>query len=328
MNSTVQSFRERMEDKQSVYKTEVLGVKQMGQWRGESYPHILPKDSWSLNLWQEISYEAIKYFARSDIAWHDQKHNLLSSQVMCVNIFFPLKQHLDVLKVWLSRHFNVEKVIDLDFEYIGPKGKDYFKENGGRGQNRTSSDLAITWEDKEKKKNMLLLEFKFTEPDFGECSKKGNPHPERCLHSKRVVSSPQTGCYRARLGRNYWDRILSGNSPFLWETLTTESYCPFRFDFYQLMRNQLLAHCIQSDNKSGFNRVAFGVIYHADNDKLLRMSHPFGGERNPLKAWHTLLRNPDTFHTFTVQDFLGTIEASLPDDLKGWRTYLKQRYGI
>jgi len=29
-----------------------------------------------------------------------------------------------------------------------------------------------------------------------------------------------------------------------------------------------------------------------------------------------------------VQEFLGTIEASLPDDLVGWRTYLKQRYDL
>ena len=318
-----------MEKHQIEYKTKVLGIEQMGRWRGRHYPHIMPEDSWSLNLWEVISYEAIKYFAQSEIAWHIQKHNLLSSQIMCVNLFFPLKEYLNILKTWLSCHFDVQNVVILDFEYIGPKGKNYFKEDGGRGQNRTSSDLAITWQDKEGKKNMLLLEFKFTEPDFGQCSKAGNPDHKRCLSAKKVVASPQTECYRVeKKERRYWEYILSSDSPFQKELLTKESYCPFRYDFYQLMRNQLLAHCIQSDPEEDFNRVGFGVIYDAHNEVLTRMSRPFGGERNPLKAWPNLLKNPNTFHVFTVQEFLNTIEPKLHGDLVNWRMYLKQRYDL
>ena len=127
MTIVVQDFRERMEDKQSVFKTEVLGVKQMGWWRDNPYPHILPEDCWSLNLWEEISYKAIQYFAQSEIAWHDQKNNMLSSQVMSVNVFFPLMQHLELLKSWLSRYYSDIKSVDyLDFEYIGPKNRNYF----------------------------------------------------------------------------------------------------------------------------------------------------------------------------------------------------------
>ena len=329
MTIVVQDFRERMEDKQSVYKTEVLGVKQMGWWRDDPYPHILPEDSWSLNLWEEISYKAIQYFAQSEIAWHTQKNNMLSSQVMLVNIFFPLKQHLDLLKPWLSRYYSdVKNVTDLDFEYIGPKNRNYFNERGGRGQNRTSSDISIVWEDKDKGRNMLLLEYKFTEPNFGECSQENNPNRQRCFSSRRVVFSPHTQCHKAQVGRTYWDRVLSEDTPFHRKQLVAAHYCPFRYDFYQLMRNQLLAHCIESDHAAGFNRVDFGVMYHADGDKLLRMSHPFGGERDPLRAWSNLLKNPEIFHAFTVQDFLDAIDKGLPDDLAGWRTYLKQRYGV
>ncbi len=321
----MRDFKEQMKNPQIEYKEKILNIKQR---RGK--PYILPQDSWSLNLWEGISYKAIKHFAQSEIAWHKWKHNLLSSQIMCVNLFFPLKEHLDVLKSWLLSEFpDVEKVTNLDFEYIGPEGKDYFKEGGGRGQNRTSSDISITWLDEAGRGNMLLLEFKFTEPNFGNCSQKYNHNPERCLLPNKVVSSPQTECYKAEVGRTYWDIILSDESPLRKERLTTERYyCPFRYDFYQLMRNQLLAHCIQSDSDADFNKVDFGVIYHADNNDLLRMSHTFGGESNPLKAWPSLLKNQETFHTFTVQDFLGTIEASLPDDLKGWRIYIEQRYGL
>ena len=179
---------------------------------------------------------------------------------------------------------------------------------------------------------MLLLEFKFTEPDFGQCSKQGNPDPERCLSlgkdMQNNIYSHKTKCYRTEVRRPYWDMILSDDGPLQQELLTKESYCPFRYDFYQLMRNQLLAHCIQSDPEEDFNRVEFGVIYHADNEVLTTMSRPFGGERNPLKAWPNLLKNQNTFHVFTVQDFLDATEPNLQGELASWRAYLKQRYDL
>ena len=327
----MQNFKERMEDHQIEYKTKVLGIKQMGRWRGKPYPHILPEDSWSLNLWEGISYEAIRYFAQKEIAWHNQKHNLVSGQILCVNLFFPLRQHFNILEAWLSRYFNdLGKVIDLDFEYIGPPDtkdpsgyRNYFKETGGRGQNRSSADISIVWQDRAKRMNMLLLEFKFTEPDFGQCSKQGNPNPNRCFSREY-----QTECYRTEVGRPYWEMILSNGSPFRNEIVTNRNSCPFRYHFYQLMRNQLLAHCIQSDPEEDFKRVEFGVIYHADNEVLTRMPRPFEGEHNPLKAWPNLLNNPNTFHVFTVQDFLNTIEPKLHGELINWRVYLKQRYDL
>ena len=320
----MQNFREQMERHQIKYKEEALGIEEWGLWRRRCYPHILPKRMWNLNLWESIREEAEHYFDDNEIAWHNQKHNLLSSQIMCVNIFFPMRQHLDILKVWLSHYSSfseLEKVTALDFEYIGTKN--YFNEPGGRGQNRTSSDLSITWQDKERKKNMLLLEFKFTEPDFGQCSKQGNPDYKRCLSPNY-----QMQCYRTEIGRPYWRMILSSNSPCLSELFTKQSYCPFRYNFYQLMRNQLLAHCIQSNPEEDFNRVEFGVIYHAGNEILTTMSRPFRGESNPLIAWPKLLKNPNTFHVFTLQDFLNTIEPKLHTRLVDWRAHLKQRYDV
>ena len=329
----VQTFRERMEDKQSVYKTEGLGIKQMGRvsatgrWRDRYYPHILPEESWSLNLWDGISAEAVKYFAQEEIDWHRQRHNMLSSQVMCVNIFFPLREHPEVLKPWLSSQFEVESVSGIDFEYVGPRN--YFNEEGARGPNRTSADVCVTWENKEKKRHMLLLEFKFTERCFVHCNQDSNPAPQRCYRSEEVIERPHSLCHVARTGRTYWELIVSRDGPFRWDALVTESYCPFRYDFFEMMRQQLLAQCVGKDSKSGIDRADFGVMYHAENDELLQMSHPFGGERNPLKAWPALLSNKNAFHAFTIQELLASIDAAkLPDELAGWRSYLAERYGV
>ena len=142
------------------------------------------------------------------------------------------------------------------------------------------------------------------------------------------MAAPEEECWRAIRGRSYWERILSDDSPFQKEALTTEGYCPFRYDFYQLMRNQLLAHCIEAEFKGDFNRVDFGVIYHADNEALLKMARPFGGERDPLKAWPRLLKDPSKFHTFTIQELVGVVSRKLPVGLAGWRSYLKQKYDL
>jgi hypothetical protein len=327
-------LRNKMRDWMVQYKKDILEVSEQGTYRGHRYPHLLPQNSWVLNLWEGACYKAVKHFAQSQISWHDQKHNLLSSQIFCVNLFFPLREHLDILRLWLSSHLaEVREIIDLDFEYIGPDDpqdpsgyRNYLNEPGSRGQNRTSADVAITWHDDKGGTNLLLLEFKFTEPNFGECSKQGNPDQNRCLSSREIVGSPRTQCYRAQVGRPYWDIILGSDSPLRQDLLTAEAFCPFRYDFYQLMRNQLLVHCIQRDSEANYDKVEFGVMYHADNEMLMHMRRPFDKEKDPLKAWQKLLRDPDTFHSFKIQELLKTIEPKLPGDLVDWRRYLKEKY--
>ena len=327
MTVPVQTFRERMEDKQSVYKTEFLEIKQMGLLRGQPLPHVLPEDAWSLNLWREISYDAVKYFARHDIPWNPQKHSMLSSQVLCVNIFFPLKEHLNIIHNWMQmRQFDVGEVLDIYFEYTSPKN--YLNEKDERGQGAAGTDLAIHWLDMAKRNNLLLLEFRFTESSLGECSPQGNPNPKRCYAPRKIAAGHRKQCYRSQQGRRYWDIILSAGSPVWKDSILVEKYCPFRYDFFNLMRGQLLAHSIQADSKSDFDRVEFGVMYHEGNDELLRMSHTFDGERDPLKVWPTLLHKPETFHSFTMQEFFNIVEPILPFDLTLWREYINQRYGI
>lgn len=330
----MKGFRNHMEDWMCQYKIDKLKIHGQGKWRGQRYPHILPQDLWFLNMWDGICFKAVKHFDQSQIRWHDQKHNLLSSQILCINLFFPLREHPDLLKLWLSsRLADVEEVTDLDFEYIGPDDtqepsgyRNYFKEEGSRGQNRTSADVAVIWRDSKGSKNLLLLEFKFTEGDFGACSRYPNMDSKRCYSSREIIRSPHTQCYRAQVGRLYWHFILADDSPFRQELLTSEVYCPFRYDFYQLMRNQLLAHCIQRDPEEHYKKVEFGVMYHTDNERLTNMSRPFNKEKDPLKAWHKLLISPDSFHVFTIQGFLESVGSNLPSDLVDWRKYLEEKY--
>jgi len=318
MNHT-RTFYNEMKAKMVTYKTENMDI----------YEHILPVRQWTQNLWSGIRQTAVDYFKRKKIKWHKERDNLLSSQILCVNIFFPLKNHTSLLDGFLREFYpSLAGVTDIDFEYIGKEN--YFNELGGRGYNRTSTDVSIEWEDTTGKSNLLLIEFKFTEPNFGECSKSGNPDQQRCNHAELIISSPKTQCYRSEKQRTYWDTILSPQGPFIVEMLSKTRYCPFRYDFYQLMRNQLLAHHITEDKGSGFHFVEFAVCYDEGNKTLLHLSHPVAGDTNPFTSWKLFLKNPSSFKHFTIQQLLEYIENTdnLPSELEQWRVYLNKRYGL
>jgi len=312
------AFYEEMKAKMITYKKDNMDI----------YEHILPARQWTLNLWSGICRTAVDYFRRKKIKWHKEKDNLLSSQILCVNIFFPLKNYMFLLDGFLREFYpSLATVTDIDFEYVGREN--YFHERGGRGYNRTSADIAIAWEDTKGKKNLMLVEFKFTEPNFGECSKSANPDQERCNHGKLVISSPKTECYRSEVGRTYWDKILP-EGPFILKMLSKTKYCPFRYDFYQLMRNQLLAKCIADDRDSEFYAAEFAVCYDDRNKTLLNLSHPIDDDSNPLTIWQSFLKNPSSFKYFTIQRLMEHIDHidNLPSEMKQWRAYLNKRYGL
>jgi len=338
MNHT-RTFYEEMKEKMVTYKTKTLGITEKGKRtireKGTKntitleYEHILPARLWTQNLWLGIRRTAVDYFRRKKIKWHNQRDNLLSSQILCVNIFFPFRNHLSLLNGFLREFYpSLAEVTDIDFEYIGKKN--YFNEPGGRGYNRTSADVAIAWQNTKGRNNLLLVEFKFTEPNFGECSESENPDRERCYHRELIISSYQTECYRSQIGRPYWDIILSSQGPFIQEMLSKTQYCPFRYDFYQLMRNQLLAKCIAEDKDSGFSIVEFAVCYDNRNETLLNLSHPIDGDSNPLTSWKSFLKDKTTFKHFTIRQLLEYIENidNPPSELEQWRVYLNKRYGL
>ncbi len=329
MSDFVQRMRKTVTD----YKENVLGVSEQGTYQGKPYSHILPEDKRPLNLWQGIREDAVAYFTAESISWHRDSHNLLSSQALCVNLFFPLHEELELLTGFFSSRISgLAQVKKVHFEYIGPEGTDYLREGGSRGRNRTSADIALEWDGEDGTRGVLLLEFKFTESEFGRCGgakSNGNTDKSRCLRSKDIIRDPSEMCYLVQpKKRPYWDIILDSDGPLRTEYLALEQHCPFRYDFYQLMRNQLLAHQIEKDQQSGFARGIFGVVYHGDNDRLLRMGHPYGGERNPLTAWAGMLKQPNSFVTFTIQNLLDWIGARLPERLHDWHSFLRTKYGL
>ena len=97
---------------------------------------------------------------------------------------------------------------------------------------------------------LVLIENKFTEHSFYECSawrrqgssrRLGNPDPDRCNHSAEVVKDHTNQCHQAAWGRRYWDHL----APIVDESsLAGLPHCPAMRHGYQLFRQHALAEGI------------------------------------------------------------------------------------
>jgi hypothetical protein len=119
---------------------------------------------------------------------------------------------------------------------------------------------------------VILFECKFTETEAGSCSqtqaltrKNGPLVPKRCNGNYERQVNPVNGienrCALSGRGIRYWDII---HKTFSYDASVNYAPCPFRGDFFQLMRNVVLAWQLAQD---GSAVPAFVTIY-ADSPML------------------------------------------------------------
>lgn len=306
-----------------------------GHWSkrpGYFYPHILPEGH------QEKAFfdpSVIAYLQANDIAFHTESLNLKSSQACCFNFLYPIRQGLDVassvLKAWLS---DLGQVTRIEFEYTGPKAvTEWLGEppGGKRGQNRTSADAAIWWENRDRRPKVTLLEWKYTEKEFGSCGgfhSGGNRQKARCLTLDVSSIESASDCYLAlgntpRNRRRYWEHMEDAGIQL---REFVGKGCPLRGPLYQLMRLQLLAWWLTSNTQSS---AEVAVACFKGNSDLMR-SPRYLKYLDPYlpSAWQSLLSEPNRFRVVLVDDLMAHCD-SLPDVAESpWRTYLGERYGV
>lgn len=329
------TFEKQETLRQALYKRAHWPDLSDGQWSkrpGYFYPHILPEGH------QEKAFfdpSVIAYLQANDIAFHTESLNLKSSQACCFNFLYPIRQDLDlassVLKAWLS---DLGQVTRIEFEYTGPEAvTEWLGEPpaGKRGQNRTSADAVTWWENRDGRPKVTLLEWKYTETEFGSCGgfhSGGNPQKARCLTLDARSIEPTTDCYLAlgetsRNRRRYWEHMEASGIRF---REFTGKGCPFRGPLYQLMRLQLLASWFASNTQ---NDVEVAVACFKENSDLTRSPQylKYLDPRLP-SAWQSLLSEPNRFRVVLVDNLMARCD-SLPDVAESpWRMYLRERYGV
>lgn len=296
------------------------------------YPHILPEGHLEKNFYPPIYHDVLEYIGKEEIELTTQAHNLLSSQVCCLNFLFPLRQDLDKATSILSAALpGLQEVLRIEFEYTGPDSATKWlgePAGGKRGLNRTSIDAAVWWKDQSGCTRLTFVEWKYTEKNFGACGgyrSDGNRQRDRCRTLKVRAIQPQRDCYVAtgrddRTSRRYWEHLTEAGISL--ERFGDRSGCPFIGPFYQLMRQYLLAaHCRASI--VGVHHVDLIVIGFQGNQSLLRVPRSLShlGE-DVVSAWNSMLTISPPLRLVFIEDMLAHAAS---DD---WRDYMRERYGV
>lgn len=310
-----------------------------GEWEkrpGNIYPHILPDGNLDKVFYSPISKDILQYCSskENEIQIHSEALNLRSSQVCCFNVMYPMKTDLELAKKSLKPLLpGVIKVSEIEFEYTGPKDTTNWlhEPNGGkRGMNRTSIDVAIWWEDGNKK-ILTLCEWKYTEKSYGYCggyTSKGNLHKDWC--KQMPVDSPEIKkvCYLFyKKKRRYWDHFKESGIEL--NKLESVKGCPFRGPFYQLMRQHLLAVCCRQHlEEIDAEEVEVVSISFRDNSSLFRTPSYLKHLGNSIiDVWNNALTGTNPMRHVFVDDIIACMRESTPDQVE-LLNYLNERYGL
>lgn len=287
---------------------------------GGSPYRLDPRDHLS-NLNPAIRDSAARYFADNAIAWHQHAAHGLSSQVCCLNFLLPLATRPDVLARLVQNAIggDLPDMLAVEtgpggepwfvgFEWIGES--DYLGEwprtgKAKRGANVTSADAVVRFHQAGRIET-LLIEWKYTE-SYG-------ARPDGKREAERL--------------RRYADKAYAPEGPLAPEA-EVEIKDLFWEPFYQLIRQQMLAHRMQAAHETGAERVRVLHIAPAANRALRRVTAPALRERgdDAFAVYRSLLASPDDFISRSTESLFAPLIAAAPAD-DNWANYLRSRYGF
>lgn len=294
-----------------------------GMYKGKLRPFCLPLDYAEENLVPEVRQTAPVYFTTQRIKWHDGQNgkpsnHLCDSQVCCVNFLFPFVDKPVALAEVMRPIFPaIREMLPMEnrqyvaFEWIGQENYlgEKISRNGKRtrGANFTSADAAIMFERTDGKRQVALIEWKYTESYGGASLKIAKSGTDR------------TSIYRPLFARD--------NCPIKRELLP-------RFDalfyepFYQLMRQQLLAHEMERAKELGADIVCVLHIAPDHNTDFRRVTSP---ELAPLgetatDVWKKLVRPRGRFLSVSAEQLFSNLSFEQLPEMRAWLEYIGTRY--
>lgn len=294
-----------------------------GVYKHKPRAFCLPVDQAEQNLVPEIRQSALAHFARYRIKWHDGQggkpsNHLCDSQVCCVNFLFPLADKPSALAGVFSPIFPeirqmlpVESDQYVSFEWIGQQNYlgEKISRNGQRtrGANCTSADAIMMFERKDGKRQVVLIEWKYTESYGGTFLKFSDSGTDR------------TGIYRPLFERE--DCPISKDILPSFDALFYEP-------FYQFTRQQLLAHEMEIAHELGANIVSVLHIAPAHNADFRRVTSPILetlGE-SATSIWAKLVKPEGRFISVSTERLFGNVSVERFPEIKTWVDYIRARY--
>ena len=263
----------------------------------KAYDFCVPSQHAALSLLPEVRQGALDLFADLQIPWHagingGPSNHLLSSQVQCVNALGQMVSDPSRIVGAFGDLLGIGEVLQIEpgryltFEYIGPT--DFFGEVPGgqriRGAHCTSVDAAFVHRGLDDVVELVLVEWKYTES-----------------YPARRPDLAKDAVRRRRYGAAFADP----QGPVRADVLAFE----FVLDepFYQLVRQQLLAHALEQSGAEGAARVRVVHVLSPDNaayqESMWRPEHRALGD-TVSQAWQQLLRRRDRFVSMDSALFL------------------------
>jgi hypothetical protein len=294
-----------------------------GLYMNEPRPFCLPEDHARENLFPDIRAAAIDFFWNGKILWHQgikdgPTNHLCSSQVCCVNFLFPfadkplaLRDLLLPVFPTIRRMLPVESGRYVTFEWIG--AKNYLGEKvpknteRTRGANCTSADACVRFEEKDGRIHTVLIEWKYTES-----------------YSTVFLKTSKNGTDRTTIYQHLYDHAGCPLNKSLIPKFEDLFYEPF----YQFMRQQFLAHAMETIREDGMDIVSVLHIAPRANQEFKEVTSPalriLGS--TATEVWGKLVTRSDRFRSIHTGDLFGPFDVTAHPELKAWRTYIEERY--
>jgi hypothetical protein len=285
-----------------------------GRIGARTYPFAIDPALWDQNLYPPIREECKSYFG-NDITWHRMRNHLLSSQICCLNFLMPFATRPRALADLLTPLYGPgldmlpveEKHPDrfVAFEWIGG---DYLNEsrngNRRRGSNCTSADAAVKFR-KHGRTHLVLIEWKYTETY--------RAPPNKLVESTRL--------------RRYRELVFAPAGPVR-ATSEFEIQDLFWEPFYQLLRQQMLAHQVEVRSHDGCDEASVLHTAPRANKAFQRITAPVLRVRSgaATEIWASLLVDPTRFLSVATEDLFGRFDASRHSGLEDWSEYIRDRY--
>jgi hypothetical protein len=321
------SFLETEKPKQTQFKRESEFFSESargdGVYKGKPRSFCLPVNHAGENLIPEVRQTALEHFRAHKIMWHDGQdgkpgNHLCDSQICCVNFLFPFADRPDPLALLLRPVFpDIERMLPVEdgkfvtFEWIGERN--YLGEKARPGSQRTrgagftSADGMVAFERADGTKQVVLIEWKYTE-SYG-------------WNSLKTAAS---GRDRASIYRPLFDRAdcpLDKSRLPSFESLFFEP-------FYQLMRQQFLANGMEREREFGAGTVSLLHIAPDHNQDVRKVTSP---ALKPLgdaatDVWKRLVRTEGRFQSVSTERLFRPLLSAPPAGMEPWAEYLTSRY--
>jgi hypothetical protein len=294
---------------------------------GFKYPHVIPKNVWIKTVFDPFNDELLKYLQKEKIQHHTGSHNLLSSWVLCSNLYFGTiinDNQKELFRKYLESKLDIkiDKIKDIHLELVLPKSlspKVLLGEAGGiRGTRQTTPDLAIEFISNGKN-GLILVECKYTEQSFYDCpGKKVNKKPcQECDN----INTIEKECIQNEWGRKYWEYIsISENGKKILK------FCPAYIGGYQIFRQQALAEGIKKIGD--YENIWSCIAYDGRNTGLMKSMERIGVS-SIKDEWEKLFVLNTKFFVWEHQEWVKYVNDNGDGKFnKDWVIYIKNRYNF